>query len=60
MSKTFYTCDKKACGKDYNCGPCEHTSKAEHAINFEKQGNHFFEKRGAIKKTESEEEERSR
>lgn len=45
----FYLCDRRACR---NCSPiseCSHTSNIEHAVNFERIGDSYFEEKEDLK-----------
>lgn len=44
MGNVFYLCDREAC---VDCtSQCKHTGSIEHAVNFEKVGDTYFEKGG--------------
>lgn len=42
-SKIFYLCDRRDKCSPCNCPPCYHTADIEHAVNFTKHGDAYFE-----------------
>lgn len=49
MGKIYYTCDKRSCGINHECGECFHTTDIEHAVKFEKTKNGDFIERPRYK-----------
>lgn len=57
--KTIYLCDRLACESCIDDG-CKHTSRIEHARNFEKVGGVYFENERSVKEVKDDEWARNR